>query len=105
LEIGKILCRLREAQGLSQGEMAQKLGFSASYLSLLERNKRAATMHVLRALSSWTGVPAGLFLLQSMELSDLGPRQRKLVREIQREFRKALASGDFTVLQRIAQAD
>jgi transcriptional regulator with XRE-family HTH domain len=104
LRIGEILCRLRKTRGLSQEEMAHILGFSASYLSLLERGKRPATMQVLRTLASWLGVPPGLLLLQSMDPSALDVHQQKLVTEVETEFQKALAANDFAALQRILQS-
>jgi transcriptional regulator with XRE-family HTH domain len=102
LQIGEILYRIRGAQGLSQDEMAQKLGFSASYLSLLERGKRPATMHVMRTLASLLGVAPGLLLLQSMDPGSLESRPRRLVRDIQRQLHKALSSGDFTAVENIS---
>lgn len=103
MEIGEILCHLRDLRGLSQDQTAKKLGFSASYLSLLERRKRPATMHVVRRVAALLGVAPGLLLLQSLEMSPLEPRQQRLVRDVRREFEKALRSNDFTALQRIAQ--
>jgi transcriptional regulator with XRE-family HTH domain len=100
LRIGKILWRLRQVRGLSQEDLAQQLGFSASYLSLLERGRRPATMQVLRTLASSLGVAPGLLLLQSMDPATLEVRQQKLVREVEREFRKALAADDFVALRR-----
>ena len=102
LGIGEILCRLRETRGLSQDELADILGFSASYLSLLERGKRPVTMHVLRPLAHWLGVTPGLLLLQSMDPAALEPRQQRLVKEVQRQFHQALAASDFEALRRVS---
>ncbi len=52
--------RLRErrlAQGLRQADVAQAAGVSASYLNLIEHNRRRVTPEVLVALSQVLGVP------------------------------------------------
>jgi hypothetical protein len=59
-------------------------------------------MRVTRRLAHWLGVATGLLILEAMEPQSLEPNQRALVQEIQRDFEKALSSGDFTVLQRIS---
>lgn len=102
MQVGEILYRLRGTHGLSQDRLAEALGISASYLSLLERGKRPATMKVMRTLANWLGVAPGLLLLQSMDARNLEPRPRRLVRAVQRQVQKALSSGDFTALEEMA---
>ncbi|MHA6289585.1 helix-turn-helix domain-containing protein [Maricaulis sp. CAU 1757] len=48
---GARLRRLRRERGLTQGEAAEALGLSPSYLNLLERNQRPVTARVLLALA------------------------------------------------------
>lgn len=103
MHIGQILYHFRGVRGLSQDQMARALGFSASYLSLLERGKRPATMHVTRTLAKLLGVAPGLLLLQSLDPGQLEPHPRRLVREVQRQVQKALSSGDFTELEYISR--
>ena len=103
MQVGEILFRLRGSRGLSQDRMAQTLGISASYLSLLERGKRPATMKVMRTLANWLGVAPGLLVLQSMDAGVLESRPGQLVKEIQRQVQRALSSGDFTDLEHIAR--
>lgn len=82
--------------------MAQTLGISASYLSLLERGKRPPTMNVMRTLASWLGVAPGLLLLQAMDPDSLELRPRRLVKEVQRALKKCLSSGDFSTLEEMS---
>lgn len=103
LKISEVLRRLRKVNKLTQDELARKLGVSASYLSLLERDKRPATMRVLHSASNWLGIAAGLFLLQAMELDALSPPQQKLVREVRRELKKAILTGDYRLLKLISR--
>ena len=99
MQIGELLYRLRMTQGASQDMLAQALGVSSSYLSLIERGKRPATIQVMRRVANWLGIAVGLLVLQSMEPGALEPQARALVKNIQREFEKALSSGDFACLQ------
>ncbi|HEV2423898.1 MAG TPA: helix-turn-helix transcriptional regulator [Terriglobia bacterium] len=103
MQVGEILYLLRGTRGLSQDRLAQALGISASYLSLLERGKRPATIKVMRTLANWLGVAPGLLILQSMDPGSLEIRPRRLVREIQRQMQKALASGNFTALEEVGR--
>lgn len=55
--------RLRErrmAQGLRQAEVARAAGLSASYLNLIEHNRRRVTPEVLAALAGVLGVPVAV---------------------------------------------
>ncbi len=48
---GHAIRRLRRSQGLTQLQMAERLGVSSSYLNLLERNQRALTASLLVRLT------------------------------------------------------
>jgi predicted transcriptional regulator/transcriptional regulator with XRE-family HTH domain len=54
--LGGKLRRLRQSQKLTQAQMAEALGLSASYLNLLEHNQRAVTVPVLLKLAQRFGV-------------------------------------------------
>lgn len=49
---GARLRRIRQEHGLTQTEMAERLGVSISYLNLIERNQRPLTANVLLRLAS-----------------------------------------------------
>jgi transcriptional regulator with XRE-family HTH domain len=100
LQIGELLYRLRTTQAVSQNALAKALGLSPSYLSLLERGKRPASVQVVRRMAKWLGIAPGLILLETMEPDALETRPRALVEDVQKEFEKALSSGDFEALQR-----
>ncbi len=54
--IGPRLRQLRNAQGLTQAQMAKQLGISAAYVNLLENNQRSLSVQVLMALTETFGV-------------------------------------------------
>jgi len=102
LRISTVLIDLRKHRGLSQDELARRFGVSASYLSLLERDKRPATARVLRSVARYLDIAAGLLVLQGTDPSPWEPRQQELLREIERDFKKSLATDDFSLLRRIS---
>ncbi len=60
-KLGARLRALRRRQGLNQVQMAQKLGISASYVNLIEHNKRPLTAPLLIKLAQNFGIDVGSF--------------------------------------------
>lgn len=61
--LARNLRRLRQAQGLSQEELADRAQITANYVSSLEREEYAASVDVLERLSDALGVePAALLV-------------------------------------------
>ncbi|MDD5065100.1 MAG: helix-turn-helix transcriptional regulator [Phycisphaerae bacterium] len=91
MNIGKGIKFVRIASGLRQGEMAERLGISQNYLSLLENNKAEPSIALLKKISKNFGVPAGfLFWEDAMpsegekpEVTEKYERIRSLVHELQ----------------------
>ncbi len=54
--LGPKVRRLRREQGLTQAQMAEQLGISASYLNLIEHNQRPVTVPLLLKLGNAFGV-------------------------------------------------
>ena len=54
--IGPKLREMRQSRKLTQAEMAKALGVSASYINLIERNQRSASLRFLIALSDTYGI-------------------------------------------------
>lgn len=54
---------IRAAYGLQQAELAQRIGISASQLSLIEKGKRQPSLKVISNLGGVTGVPTSLITL------------------------------------------
>ena len=65
--MGSKLRNLRKDRGLSQIELARKIGISASYLNLIEHNRRRISDPVLAKLAAVLGVaPAILAAIHSL---------------------------------------
>jgi transcriptional regulator with XRE-family HTH domain len=86
LPIGQTLKDLRAARRLTQQDLANDMGISASYLSLLESGKRRTTRKILRGLADYLKVPAGYFVIQTMQLTGLDARHQDVIQELRREL-------------------
>jgi len=59
--LGPRIQRLREDLGLSQAELARRLGLSASYLNQIEHNQRPLTATVLARINATLGIEVQMF--------------------------------------------
>ncbi|MEX0892239.1 MAG: helix-turn-helix transcriptional regulator [Gemmatimonadota bacterium] len=62
LTLGSVVRRLRAAGGLTQRELAARLGIDATYVSHLEANRREPSVKLLRQIAAELSIPAGLLL-------------------------------------------
>jgi len=58
-QIGGAIKRLRRARHMAQADLAAGLGISASYLNLIEHNRRKVTVPLLFAIAGYFGVEPG----------------------------------------------
>jgi transcriptional regulator with XRE-family HTH domain len=54
--LGRNLRRLRESQGMSQEDFADKLGYHRTYLGGIERGERNLTLRSVERIASLTGM-------------------------------------------------
>jgi transcriptional regulator with XRE-family HTH domain len=105
LRIGQTLKDLRAARRLTQQDLADDLGLSASYLSLLESGKRRTTGRIVRALADYLGLPAGYFVIEAMQLEKLQPRHREVIEELRRELVEPALQRAFAKRQKTSRLD
>lgn len=92
MNVGKGIRFVRAASGLRQGEVAQRLGITQNYLSLLENNKAEPSMGLLRKISGVFCVPVAFLVWEDAmppegetpEVTEKYERIRNLVHELQR---------------------
>lgn len=63
MNLGRALRLMRTASGMKQKEIADRLGVTANYISLLENGKREPSVAFLKGLAKILGIPVGLFFL------------------------------------------
>ncbi len=98
--VGQKLKRLREAAGLSQDEMATRIGISRESITNYERGKTVMPVPVLLESAKTLGIPLGVF--QEESVSDLTLIQVELhavmnrANELMRALTQAQRSGPAT---------
>lgn len=73
--LGHLIKEKRKERGLTLKEVAEKTGFSISFLSQLERGKSSATLQSLKTISRALQVSPGIFFEEAEKSTD---RQEKL---------------------------
>lgn len=63
--LGKTIQIIRQAKGLSVGELAKNAGFSPAHVSLIENSKREPSLEAVRRISCALQVPIDLLILAS----------------------------------------
>jgi transcriptional regulator with XRE-family HTH domain len=102
VNIGKGIRFVRVASGLKQGQVAERLGITQNYLSLLENNKAQPSMDLLRKISEVFRIPAAFLLWEDSmpsagetpEVTQKYERIRSLIHELQRlRIARAIEGG------------
>lgn len=79
--LGQVLKRQRESLGLTQRELASKLGVKAAHIAYLEGGRRRPSLSLLGRLAEVLGLEKGpLFLLSHPEASELFSAHREPAR-------------------------
>jgi transcriptional regulator with XRE-family HTH domain len=88
--LGTTIRKLRMASGLSQAELARRARVSASFLSLVERDKREPTLSVLRRLADELRVPFGVILVSALGDFPGDPKLEEPILKLLEAFRLQL---------------
>lgn len=92
--VGQSLKGLRQACGLTQRALAERLGVSSNYLSMVENGRREPSLDLMTEAARALNVPAAcLFWDPDVNEGDLGPDERELVsklRSLLMEFHMSL---------------
>lgn len=82
MQLGTTIRRFRLASGMSQAELARRAGLSASFLSLIERDRREPTLSLLRRLAEQLGLPFGVFVAAALADVAEDPRWQGIMSKI-----------------------
>lgn len=86
MDLGVQIRLLREKYKENQGELAQKLGVSVSYLSMIEHGKRNATPDIINKIISlypnMSKKEKRELQLKAVQLSDFSPEEIRLFMKI-----------------------
>lgn len=82
MDIGNAIQLSRKRRKLSQAELAERAGISASYLSMLERNRRDPPLSTVGLIASALGMPVEILFFLGAEGSELGKLNRELAGQL-----------------------
>jgi transcriptional regulator with XRE-family HTH domain len=71
MNLGRSIKLCRTNRGLSQDDLARKVGLSASYISLIEKGDRDPAMSTAEKISTALGVPMSLLTFLAAEPGEL----------------------------------
>ena len=71
MQLGKSIKLCRTNLGLSQQDLAKKIGLSVSYISMIEQGKRDPTISNVQHISKALGVPMSLLTFLAAEPEEL----------------------------------
>lgn len=92
---GQSLKRLREARGLTQKALAERVDVTTTYVSMLECGRKEASPQVLRAISDALKVPEECLTILGIQ----PPRRSKSMPEGMPETVKALQASIFALVE------
>lgn len=91
-KLGRVIKEIRLAQKMTQKELAERVGLTVNYLSLLENGKRGIGMDGLSDLSGVFGIPPELLVMLAADGYDKTDEDAsRLLEQIQRLTRQAIA--------------
>lgn len=71
MDYGRAIRVVRSAHGLSQRQLADRIGVSASHLSLIESRKRDPSLKLLEDIAVGMAVPMHLLALLASDIGDV----------------------------------
>lgn len=71
MNLGKILMQLREEKGIKQGQLAENVGISQTYLSQIENNRKMPHMSLLEKISLELSTPLPFLFYLSLDEKDI----------------------------------
>jgi transcriptional regulator with XRE-family HTH domain len=94
MNYGRAIRIVRTAHGWSKAQLAKRLTIGASYLSLIEAEKREPSLKVLEEISTALHVPPHLLALLASDPGDLDdPKNVEQIQELARSLVRLLVSA------------
>ncbi len=77
MNIGRAIIELRKEKDLNQGELAEGVGISQSYLSQIENGHKDASTELVKNIAQQLGQPTAAILMFALDETDVGPDKVK----------------------------
>jgi len=76
MKLGATIQDIRKKRNLSQGELANQLSITQTYLSQIESNKKTPSMDLLEKIGKVLGIPPYYFMFKGLEIDDIPEEKR-----------------------------
>ena len=87
MKIGSVLKLVRTSKGLTQKDMAEKLGVSQNYLSLIESNKKMPSVDTMEAFAKALNISKDALLFASSDApEELSEKDMKEFQRLQQNI-------------------
>ena len=90
MDVGQAIKTLRQKQGMTQAQLAERCGMSINGLCLLETGKRFPPKSTVEKLCAALGVPQSYLMLATIEETDIPEEKRVLYRALVEPLRDEL---------------
>lgn len=84
MDIGKAILLCRTRRGLSQAKLAERIGCSVSYLSLLENGRRDPPISMIEKIANALQVPPNILIFLAADTNDLVGINKELAGDLAR---------------------
>lgn len=71
MNLGNTIAQLREKRGIKQGQLADTLGISQTYLSQIENNKKLPNIALLERVGAELSIPLPFLFFLSLDEKDI----------------------------------
>lgn len=93
MKIGQAIKKLRKEQSfLNQGQYAQEIGITQTYLSLIECGKRIPNMSIIKKIADYHCMPIGTLFWFGIEESDISEAKIEAYRLLKPSIDKMIES-------------
>lgn len=80
--VGDTLIQLRKQYGLKQKELANNIGVTPTYLSLVEKNRTPPSLSILRKISDFYGITVTTILFKSIDIEKVSDSSKRMYIEV-----------------------
>lgn len=76
MDLGNTINSIRKQKGIRQGELADRIGLTQTYLSQIENNKRDPNLATLKKIGDALSMPLPILFFLALDESDIPERKK-----------------------------
>lgn len=96
MQLGATINTVRKQRGFNQGELADMIGMTQSYMSLIEKDKKEPNLTTLKKISEALNLPLPILFFLSLDNDDIPERKQEAFNLIGPSLRSMI--GEFFII-------